>query len=74
MDRFKYGWMLVAVLAVYSGQAQEFTMEQAVEHALKALKGNLSVNQADTGTGQDEHWRGPKLLLARVSLVSATTD
>ena len=41
MDRFKYGWMLVAVLWLCTpAQAQEFTMEQAVEHA---LKGNPSV-------------------------------
>ena len=41
MDRFKYGWMLVAVLWLCTpAQAQEFTMEQAVEHA---IKGNPSV-------------------------------
>ena len=37
MNRFKYGWMLVTVLWLCTpAQAQEFTLEQAVEHALKA--------------------------------------
>ena len=71
MDRFKYGWMLVAVLWLCTpAQAQEFTMEQAVEHA---LKGNpsvesklLTLEQAKMNIGVAQSYFWP-----RVSLVSS---
>lgn len=68
MNHFKYGWMLVTVLWLCTpAQAQEFTLEQAVEHALKANPSVesklLTLEQAKMNIG-----RGPKLFLApRVS-------
>ena len=71
MNRFKYGWMLVTVLWLCApAQAQEFTLEQAVEHA---LKGNpsvesklLTLEQAKMNIGVAQSYFWP-----RVSLVSS---